>query len=160
VSDRYRVERHDEFDGTSTWHVFDDHQGDQPVAEFDDEQAAPGPRRRARGRARHDAQHRRDRRRGRPTDRPVTFSIVARDPATGLMGVATQTQALAVGASVPWAVPGYGVIATQSMGEPMYGELGLDLLRNGLTASEVLAALQTIDETARAPAGRHGRHPR
>jgi uncharacterized Ntn-hydrolase superfamily protein len=76
----------------------------------------------------------------------VTFSIVARDPATGLMGVATQTQALAVGASVPWAVPGYGVIATQSMGEPMYGELGLDLLRNGLTATEVLVALRTIDE--------------
>lgn len=76
----------------------------------------------------------------------MTFSIVARDAATGLMGVATQTQALAVGASVPWAVPGYGVIATQSMGEPMYGELGLDLLRNGLTATEVLAALRTIDE--------------
>jgi uncharacterized Ntn-hydrolase superfamily protein len=77
----------------------------------------------------------------------VTFSILARDPATGLMGVATQTQALAVGASVPWAVPGYGVIATQSMGEPMYGELGLDLLRNGLTATEALVALQTIDES-------------
>ncbi len=76
----------------------------------------------------------------------MTFSIVARDPGTGLMGVATQTQALAVGASVPWAVPGYGVIATQSMGEPMYGELGLDLLRNGLTAKEVLVALRTIDE--------------
>ncbi|MEX1165241.1 MAG: DUF1028 domain-containing protein [Nitriliruptor sp.] len=76
----------------------------------------------------------------------MTFSIVARDPETGLMGVATQTQALAVGASVPWALPGYGVIATQSMGEPMYGELGLDLLRNGLTATEALAALRTIDE--------------
>jgi uncharacterized Ntn-hydrolase superfamily protein len=76
----------------------------------------------------------------------VTFSIVARDPSTGLMGVATQTQALSVGASVPWAVPGYGVIATQSMGEPMYGELGLDLLRNGLTADEVLVALRTIDD--------------
>lgn len=76
----------------------------------------------------------------------MTFSIVARDPETGLMGVATQTQALAVGASVPWAMPGYGVIATQSMGEPMYGELGLDLLRNGLTAQEALVALRTIDE--------------
>jgi uncharacterized Ntn-hydrolase superfamily protein len=75
----------------------------------------------------------------------VTFSIVARDPETGLMGVATQTQALAVGASVPWAMPGYGVIATQSMGEPMYGELGLDSLRNGLTAQEVLTALRSVD---------------
>jgi uncharacterized Ntn-hydrolase superfamily protein len=75
----------------------------------------------------------------------VTYSIVARDPRTGHMGVATQTQALAVGASVPWASPGYGVIATQSMGEPMYGELGLDMLRGGLTASEVLAALRQVD---------------
>jgi uncharacterized Ntn-hydrolase superfamily protein len=75
----------------------------------------------------------------------VTYSIVARDPATGQMGVATQTQALAVGASVPWASPGYGVIATQSMGEPMYGQLGLDMLRGGLTAPEVLAALREVD---------------
>jgi uncharacterized Ntn-hydrolase superfamily protein len=75
----------------------------------------------------------------------VTYSIVARDPRTGEMGVATQTQALAVGASVPWAAPGYGVIATQSMGEPMYGELGLDMLRGGLTAPEVLTALRQVD---------------
>jgi uncharacterized Ntn-hydrolase superfamily protein len=75
----------------------------------------------------------------------VTYSIVARDPRSGEMGVATQTQALAVGASVPWASPGYGVIATQSMGEPMYGELGLDMLRGGLTAPEVLAALRQVD---------------
>jgi uncharacterized Ntn-hydrolase superfamily protein len=75
----------------------------------------------------------------------VTYSIVARDPRTGEMGVATQTQALAVGASVPWASPGYGVIATQSMGEPMYGELGLDMLRGGLTAPEVLTALRQVD---------------
>jgi uncharacterized Ntn-hydrolase superfamily protein len=75
----------------------------------------------------------------------VTYSIVARDPHTGEMGVATQTQALAVGSSVPWASPGYGVIATQSMGEPMYGELGLDMLRGGLTAQEVLAALRQVD---------------
>jgi uncharacterized Ntn-hydrolase superfamily protein len=75
----------------------------------------------------------------------VTFSIVARDHATGLMGVATQTQALAVGAAVPWALSGYGVIATQSMGEPMYGDLGLDALRGGLTAPEALTALRSVD---------------
>lgn len=40
MSQRYRVERHDAMDGTSTWHVLDDRQGDSPVAEFDDEQAA------------------------------------------------------------------------------------------------------------------------
>jgi uncharacterized Ntn-hydrolase superfamily protein len=61
------------------------------------------------------------------------------------MGLATQSQAFAVGSSVPWAEPGYGVIATQSVAEPYYGELGLDLLRGGLTAPEALAALRSID---------------
>lgn len=75
----------------------------------------------------------------------MTYSIVARDPSTGQMGVATQSQAFAVGASVPWALAGHGVIATQSMGEPMYGELGLDALRGGLTAAEALTALRAID---------------
>jgi uncharacterized Ntn-hydrolase superfamily protein len=75
----------------------------------------------------------------------MTYSIIARDPATGQMGVASQSQAFAVGSSVPWALPGHGVIATQSMGEPMYGELGLDALRSGLTASEALTALRSVD---------------
>ncbi len=75
----------------------------------------------------------------------VTYSIIARDPDTGEMGLASQSQAFAVGSSVPWAEPGHGVIATQSMGEPMYGQLGLDLLKGGLTAPEALAALRSID---------------
>jgi uncharacterized Ntn-hydrolase superfamily protein len=75
----------------------------------------------------------------------VTYSIVARDPDTGHMGVATHSQAFAVGSSVPWALAGHGVIATQSMGEPMYGELGLDALRGGLTAAEALTALRSVD---------------
>jgi uncharacterized Ntn-hydrolase superfamily protein len=75
----------------------------------------------------------------------VTYSIVARDRDTGEMGVATQSQAFAVGSSVPFAHPGEGVIATQSMGEPMYGEIGLDLLRGGLSAQESLTALQSVD---------------
>jgi uncharacterized Ntn-hydrolase superfamily protein len=77
--------------------------------------------------------------------RAMTYSIIARDRQTGHMGIATQTQALAVGSSVPWALPGYGVIATQSMGEPMYGELGLDALRGGLTAPEALTAMRSVD---------------
>jgi uncharacterized Ntn-hydrolase superfamily protein len=80
-----------------------------------------------------------------PSLRGVTYSIVARDPSCGEMGLATQSQAFAVGSSVPWAEPGFGVIATQSVAEPYYGELGLDLLRGGLTASEALAALRSID---------------
>ena len=75
----------------------------------------------------------------------MTYSIIARDPDSGHMGVATQSQAFAVGSSVSWALPAYGVIATQSMGEPMYGELGLDVLRSGLTAEEALTALRSVD---------------
>lgn len=75
----------------------------------------------------------------------MTYSILARDEATGEMGVATQSQAFAVGHSVPWALPGSGVIATQSMGEPAYGELGLDALSAGLTAMETLTALRSVD---------------
>ena len=61
------------------------------------------------------------------------------------MGVATQSQAFAVGNSVPFALPGHGVIATQSMAEPMYGAVGLDLLQGGFTAQEVLTALSSVD---------------
>ena len=75
----------------------------------------------------------------------MTYSIVARDPDTGEMGVATQSQAFAVGNSVPFALPGHGVIATQSMAEPMYGSVGLDLLQGGFTAQEVLTALSSVD---------------
>jgi uncharacterized Ntn-hydrolase superfamily protein len=75
----------------------------------------------------------------------VTYSIVARDTDTGEVGVATQSQAFAVGNSVPFALPGFGVIATQSMAEPMYGQVGLDLLRGGFTAHEALTALSSVD---------------
>ena len=75
----------------------------------------------------------------------MTYSIVARDAGTGEMGVATQSQAFAVGSSVPFALPGHGVIATQSMAEPMYGSIGLDLLQGGFTAQEVLTALSSVD---------------
>ncbi|CAN5847013.1 DUF1028 domain-containing protein [soil metagenome] len=75
----------------------------------------------------------------------MTYSILARDAASGEMGVASQSQALALGSGVPWALPGHGVIATQSMGEPAYGELGLEALRAGLTAPEALTALRSVD---------------
>jgi len=75
----------------------------------------------------------------------MTYSILARDPKTGEMGGATQSQAFAVGHSVLWAMPGHGVIASQSMGEPVYGELGLETLRAGLTADEALTAIRSVD---------------
>ncbi len=74
--------------------------------------------------------------------RPVnTFSIVARDPATGQLGVAVQSHWFAVGQIVPWAEAGVGAVATQSFVDPSYGKLGLDLLRAGKSAPDALRAL-------------------
>src|SRR5436853_4205610 len=74
--------------------------------------------------------------------RPVhTFSIVARDPATGQIGVAVQSHWFAVGQIVPWAEAGVGAVATQSFVDPSYGKLGLDLMRSGKPAPAALRAL-------------------
>ena len=81
--------------------------------------------------------------------RPVhTFSIVARDPQTGDLGVAVQSHWFAVGAEVTWAEAGVGAIATQSFIDPGYGQLGLDLLRAGKSANEALRALLAVDPHA------------
>src|ERR671916_2682177 len=78
--------------------------------------------------------------------RPVhTYSIVARDPATGQLGVAVQSHWFSVGPIVPWAEAGVGAIATQSFVEPSYGPLGLELMRSGRTAEEALRALVAGD---------------
>lgn len=78
--------------------------------------------------------------------RPVnTYSIVARDPATGQMGVAVQSHWFAVGQIVPWAEAGVGAVATQSFVDPSYGKLGLDMLRAGKSAPETLRALLAGD---------------
>ena len=74
--------------------------------------------------------------------RPVsTYSIVARDPGTGHLGVAVQSHWFAVGQIVPWAEAGVGAVATQSFVDPTYGKLGLDLLRAGKSAPDSLRAL-------------------
>jgi len=74
--------------------------------------------------------------------RPVnTFSIVARDAATGQIGVAVQSHWFAVGQIVPWAEAGVGAVATQSFVDPSYGKLGLDLMRAGKSAPDTLRAL-------------------
>lgn len=79
--------------------------------------------------------------------RPVhTFSIVARDPATGELGVAVQSHWFSVGPIVPWAEAGVGAVATQSFVDPSYGKLGLDLMRSGRTAPEALKGLLAADE--------------
>jgi len=79
--------------------------------------------------------------------RPVhTFSIVARDPATGELGVAVQSHWFSVGPIVPWAEAGVGAIATQSFVDPSYGRNGLDLMRGGKSAPEALKELLAKDE--------------
>jgi uncharacterized Ntn-hydrolase superfamily protein len=75
----------------------------------------------------------------------MTYSIVARDPATGELGVAVQTRWPNVGASVPWAEAGVGAVATQSFTLESYGPLGLARMREGATAPEVLRALLAED---------------
>lgn len=75
-----------------------------------------------------------------------TFSIVARDPESGEMGVAVQSHWFSVGSVVPWAQAGIGAIATQSLTEISYGPLGLDLLRGGKSARQTLDALLQADE--------------
>ncbi|MBI2724350.1 MAG: DUF1028 domain-containing protein [Chloroflexi bacterium] len=75
----------------------------------------------------------------------MTYSIVARDAATGAMGVAVQSHFFSVGPVVPWAEAGVGAIATQSMAEPAYGPRGLDLMRSGLDAPATLRALMAAD---------------
>jgi uncharacterized Ntn-hydrolase superfamily protein len=80
--------------------------------------------------------------------RPVhTYSIVARDPATGELGVAVQSHWFSVGSTVPWAESGVGAVATQSFIDPSYGSLGLQLMRSGRSASEALAGLLAADPT-------------
>jgi uncharacterized Ntn-hydrolase superfamily protein len=75
-----------------------------------------------------------------------TFSIVARDPATGQMGVAVQSHWFSVGSVVTWAEAGVGAVATQALSETSYGPLGLALMRAGKNAPEALAALLAADE--------------
>ena len=82
----------------------------------------------------------------KPT-RPVhTYSIVARDAATGELGVAVQSHWFSVGPIVPWAEAGVGAVATQSFVDPSYGPLGLALMRTGKSAPEALQALLAADK--------------
>src|SRR3989440_4277596 len=76
----------------------------------------------------------------------ATYSIAACDPEAGQWGVATQSKFLGVGSVVPWAEPGAGAIATQAYANPRYGPDGLALLRDGLSAEEVVERLTSADD--------------
>ena len=76
-----------------------------------------------------------------------TFSIVARDSATGELGVAVQSHWFSVGSDVSWAEAGVGAVATQSFIEPAYGPRGLALMKSGKSAAEALQELIAVDES-------------
>jgi uncharacterized Ntn-hydrolase superfamily protein len=76
----------------------------------------------------------------------ATYSIVACDLDAGQWGVATQSKFLAVGSVVPWAEPHVGAVATQSYANPRYGPDGLALLRQGMSADEVVKRLTEADD--------------
>jgi len=76
----------------------------------------------------------------------ATYSIAACDVAAGQWGVAVQSKFLAVGSVVPWAEPHVGAIATQAYANPRYGSDGLALLREGLSADEVVKRLTDADD--------------
>src|SRR5512147_1341848 len=82
------------------------------------------------------------------TVRPSTFSIAARDPANGDLGVAVQSKFLAVGSVVPWAQAGAGAVATQSFANVTFGVEGLRLMAAGWTAPEALKQLLAADHDA------------
>lgn len=78
----------------------------------------------------------------------MTYSVVARDPSTGELGVAVQSHWFSVGTIVSWGEAGVGVVATQSFAEPAYGPNALDLLRHGMRVEQVLQALTSVDAEA------------
>ncbi|HEX3527960.1 MAG TPA: DUF1028 domain-containing protein [Thermoanaerobaculia bacterium] len=85
---------------------------------------------------------------GQPAFQPPTvstFSIVAIDPANGDLGIAVASRYFSVGSVVPWAMAGVGAVATQANVNVGYGPQAIDLLRQGLTAQQVLAKLLADD---------------
>jgi uncharacterized Ntn-hydrolase superfamily protein len=76
----------------------------------------------------------------------MTWSIIARDEAKSLIGIAVATCAFAVGSRVPFIETGTGAIATQAFVNPFYGYRGLEMLRDGLSAEEVVRRLTEADE--------------
>src|SRR6187399_1882734 len=76
----------------------------------------------------------------------ATYSIAACDLEEKEWGVAVQSKFLAVGSVVPWAEPEVGAVATQAYANPRYGPDGLALLRQGISAEEVVTRLTEADD--------------
>lgn len=84
----------------------------------------------------------------KPSQLFSTYSIVARDPETGQLGVAVQTHQMAVGRVVPWLLPGIGALATQSLSNVSFGPIGLEMLSQGVPAPQVVEGLVASDPQA------------
>ena len=76
----------------------------------------------------------------------MTWSIIARDHATGQLGIAVATRFFAVGAHVPHIAARFGGIATQALVNPYYGIDGLKLLREGRAPEEIINTLAAADD--------------
>jgi uncharacterized Ntn-hydrolase superfamily protein len=75
-----------------------------------------------------------------------TFSIVARDPSTGELGMAVQSKAFATGSRTITIKGGVAVVAHQSQSNPMYGTIGLELLSAGMSPQQALDLMLRSDE--------------
>ncbi|HRU11697.1 MAG TPA: DUF1028 domain-containing protein, partial [Methanomassiliicoccales archaeon] len=75
-----------------------------------------------------------------------TYSIIARDRATGEIGVAVQSHWFAVGTVVPWAQAGVGAVATQALTNPAFGPKGLELMSKGVPPREAVERMVGEDE--------------
>ena len=75
----------------------------------------------------------------------MTWSIIARDQATGHIGIAVATRFFAVGARVPHIAAGFGGVATQALVNPYYGIDGIKLLREGKSPREIVDILLAAD---------------
>jgi len=75
----------------------------------------------------------------------ATFSIIAFDPATNDLGVGVQSKAFTAGAAVPYAIPGVGAVATQAAANRLYGPKAIELLKQGLSPSDVVKRLTDDD---------------
>ncbi len=83
---------------------------------------------------------------GKDTVLSHTYSIVARDPKTGEMGVGVQSHYFSVGSVVDWGASGVGVVATQSFVNKSFGLRGLELMKQGKTPEEALDILLSDDD--------------
>ena len=76
----------------------------------------------------------------------MTWSLIARDPATGAFGIAVATKNFAVGCRVPFIASGIGAIATQALVNPFYGVRGLRFLQDDLPPEEIVKTLTAGDD--------------